>query len=288
MTPDDDTAVDETAQEQDGFASGFTDKPSEKAPKPDKPEQAAPEKATAEPEAKPDHVQITRDEWEAVRSAAARTASYETQLSRLHGTTGRLQSALAGLQKETPLQKDAPASRKIEIPKEAFAEMERDFPELAKMNRAALEAALSGMQVAGGDIDDGKLKTMLNDLASGREIEDLEDAYPDWREIVGAVTKEQQPDQNHPFRKWLATKDEAYQAKVNSAEKAFVIRRAIRQFQAETKAAAATPKPAPEKPRDTARADRFRAAVQPKGDGAAAPPPGNTEEEAFQAGFASR
>lgn len=284
MTPEDDTAATETAQEQDDFASGFSDKPAAKTAKPAKPEPEAPpaEATTEAAEDKPEYVQVTAKELADIRAAAAKTASYDSQLSRVFGTLGNLQKLLN--EQKASAQPAAPsAGRKIEIPKEAFAEMERDFPELAKMNRSALEAALSGMQV--GEVDDGKLKTMLDNLASGREIEDLEDAYPDWRSIVGAVTKEQQPDPNHPFRKWLATKDEAYQAKVNGAEKAFVIRRAIRQFQADTKPAAATPKPAPEKPRETARADRFRAAVQPKGDGAA-PAPGKSDNDEFETGFA--
>jgi len=278
MLPEDDTTAD-TAQENADFASGFSDeptKPRERTAKPDKPEQAAPEKVTAETEAPPEHVQITRKEWEEVRAAAARTASYESQLSRLHGTAGRLQAAINGLQKA-----DAPAeTRKVEIPKAAFEAMAKDFPELAEHNRAALEAALSGLKLEGDGTDESKLEKALTGLLAKKEMEGLEDTYPDWRTIVGAVdVNKEQPDPNNAYRRWLSTKDAEYQRRINETESAATVQRSIALFRRETRTA---PKTAPEKPQ--ARADRFRAAVQPKGDGAA-PAPSNTDNDDFEAGF---
>ena len=73
------------------------------------------------------------------------------------------------------------------------------------------------------------------------EIKALQDEYPDWRKIVGAVDiTKQQPDPNNPFRKWLATTDAAYQALINSTNSAAVMAHSIRTFQSETKTSAAT------------------------------------------------
>jgi hypothetical protein len=163
--------------------------------------------------------------------------------------------------------------------------MERDFPELAHQTRAALEAALSGISGTGAnDVDAGKIETMLASYTSKREVEALEDAYPDWRQIVGAVdvTKEQ-PDPNNPFRRWLASKDAAYQNRINGSESAAVIGRAIRLFQNETR----TPAKPAATPRGNARAERIRNAVQPRGDGAGAAA-GRSEDDEFVAGFNSR
>ena len=85
------------------------------------------------------------------------------------------------------------------------------------------------------------------------------------------------------FRRWLATKGTAYEARISGSESSDEIGRAIRLFQTETKGspkAAATP-------RDTARAERIRGAVQPRGDNAGAPP-GKSDDDEFLAGFNSR
>ena len=227
----------------------------------------------------PEYVQISAKDWAEVRAAAAKTASYDQQLSRAFGTLGNLQKLVNNFQAQTP------TGRKVEIPKDAFAAMERDFPELAQQTRSALEAALSGISGTGAsDVDPARLETMLATYTAKREIEALEDRYPTWREIVGAVGGGEQPDPNNAFRKWLATKDTIYQHRVNNSESASVIGRAINLFQKET---VAPPAKANGTPRDTARAERIKAAVQPKGDGAAAPA-SRSEDDDFLAGFNSR
>ena len=162
--------------------------------------------------------------------------------------------------------------------------MERDFPELAAQTRSALEAALSGITGTGAsDVDPAKLESVMASYTAKREIEALEDAYPEWRTIVGAVGAGEQPDPDNAFRKWLAGKDTIYQQRVNATESAAVISRAIRLFQKETAPAAKVNGT----PRDTARAERIKAAVQPKGDGAAAPA-SRSDDDAFLEGFNSR
>ncbi|MGD0109092.1 MAG: hypothetical protein ABSC06_34420 [Rhodopila sp.] len=279
-------AIAADAQEQADFGAGFEgDRPAEKPPAKEKPEPAATPRKEAKPE--PKYIQITEADWADVRAAAAKTASYDQQLSKAFGTIGNLQRLVGSLQGQTP------AGRRIEIPKDAFAAMERDFPELAQQTRAALEAALSGVSgtggvgvgtAAGGD-DATTLKSLLAAEKAKQQLEELEDAHPDWKKIVGAVdVSREAPDANNPFRRWLAGKDVAYQQRINGSESAAVIGRAIRTFQRET--AQAPGKPAAT-PRDTARADRIRGAVQPRGDNAGAAA-GKSDDDEFLAGFNSR
>jgi hypothetical protein len=290
MSAEDDHAA-VAAKEDADFASGFPEKPPATPPSADKPAdtpakpepKAAPVRATEPATEKPEYVQISAKDWADVRAAAAKTASYDAQLSKAFGTIGNLQRLVSGLQAQTP------AGRKIEVPKDAFLEMSRDFPELAEHTRNALERALAGVTGTGANDADasGKFQDMLASYTAKREIEALEDSYPDWRKIVGAVdiTKEQ-PDPNNAFRKWLATKDVAYQNRLNSSESAAVIGRAIRTFQNETKAVA-KPGATTTRPRDDARAERIRGAVQPRGDNAGAAA-GKSDDEMFEEGFRSR
>lgn len=289
------------AADDAAFTSGFPEKPPEKAPakarrgkpaaeEPAEPPAAAEELPAVEPAAAkpepPKFVQISENDWNEVRAAAAKTASYDAQLSKAFGTIGNLQKLVTGLQSATP------AGRKVEIPKGAFDKMARDFPELAELNREALENALAGMTgtapgVVDPEAEDARLEAKLAAREAKRELKVLDEEYPDWRTIVGAVNvrENQQPDPNNPYRKWLATKPPAYQERLNNSESAAVITNSIRLFQSETKAAG---KPAvPARPRDEARAARIAGAIQPRGDngGAAAGP---SEDDEFEAGFRGR
>jgi hypothetical protein len=291
MNPDDETAtVEAEAREADAeFGSGFSGKPAEKPAAQAKPETAAPEGATAaEAEPAPEYVQITKKDWEDVRAAAARTASYDAQFSKLYGTLGNQQKLVAALQKQTP------EGRKVEIPNSAFTELDRDFPELAKQLRGALEVALVGVHgtSTAAATDDGKIETMMQAYVARREIETLDGVWPNWRKLTGAVdASKETPDPEHPFRKWLAGKSLDYQNKINNADSALVIDRAIRTFERETKAAATAANgkpPAPATPQADARAQRIRDAVQPRGSNAVSGTNSRSEDDEFAAGFQSR
>lgn len=271
------TTVDD-AQGSADFDAGFEGKPAEPSAK--KPEPAATPRVEAT--AAPEIVQVTAKEWAEIKAAAAKTASYDQQLSRLFGTTGNIQKLLNDAKAAQSAQ---PAvAREFKISPKAFEAMERDFPELAQQTRAALEAALSGMPGTGADVDAGKIEAMLATTIAKREVDAMEEEFPDWFKIVGRPAAPGEPaDHTTGFRKWLATKDADYQVRINNTESPPVLSRAIRQFQRETKAAPSTPVT----PRSDARADRIRAAVQPKGDNAGAAP-GKTDEDEFEAGFKSR
>lgn len=240
-----------------------------------KPEPAETPREEAEPPV--EYVQLTKKEVDEIKAAAAKTASYDQQFSRLFGTTGNLQKLLneAKAQAAQP-----PAARKIAIDKTAFAAMEKDFPELAQYTREALEKALSGVDAPDG-VDTGKL---LKDTLRQRELEILEEDHPDWKDVVGFIPgPDGNPDPDNAFRKWLGTKDTVYQTRILQTVSPPVIARAIRLFQNESRVAVK----APVTPRNDARADRIKAAIQPRGDNAGAAP-GNSDLDAFNEGFNSR
>lgn len=282
MDNEDDALIDD-AQGQAEFGSGFENK-ADKAP--DKPAESA--EAPREPEAKePEYAKITLEEVAFLRAAAAKVTSLEAQQSKAFGTIGNLQKLMNEVRAQTPRGMHVPDS----IINESFADMEKDFPELATQNKTALKRLLSNLTGTGaGEIDETKIRQLVAEDAAARaeevakrEIEDLEDAYPDWRDIVGAVPDGQHPDPDHPYRKWLATKPEPYQKRINETLSSAVVARSIQRFKTETRAPA---KPSPQ-PATNARAERIREAVQPKGDGAPSSSR-DTSEDAFAAGFSSR
>jgi hypothetical protein len=288
MTDDDAASLE--AQEQADFGSGFSGKDQKPPAKAET--TAAPEGATEgeQAAAAPVYVQITAQEWAEQRAAAAKTASYDAQLAKMFGSIGNLQRAA----NEQKAALEAAAARgeggEFKIPDESFAEMARDFPELAAQVKAALEGVFKGFPKGNGSaaakLDETAAKDLMARLVAEHEIEILEDTYPDWRTIVGQVdASKEAADPNNPFRKWLAGKDATYQARINGTTRAAVLERSIRLFKSETAKSAAPSKPT--EPRGDARAERIRGAMQPRGDGAAAPP-GKTDDDEFAAGFKDR
>lgn len=254
-------------------------------PKPDdKPAQAAATPA-AKPEPAPEYVQITRQQFERWEAAAKLTDDHGKQFSKAFGSIGDVQKIVKGLQAGTP------RGVAVKIPDGAFDAMDKDYPELAKHTRAALEATLKGLEGTGGasaHVDTTEFKKEISAEVQRLQFEDLEDAYPDWAQIVGAVNtqKGEKPDPNNAFRKWLATKDQAYQDRINGTNSAGVITRAIRVFKSETRAAPAPAKTDPKlDPRAVARTNRINDAVRPRGDGGQ--PPVKGAEDDFEAGFRS-
>jgi hypothetical protein len=287
--PNDGTTIDALRAEDDqaqadfdaGAATEAPEKPGAAAAEaPANPNPAAKPRAAAEPA--PEYVQVTRKDWEEVRAAAAATASHGSQLSKAFGTLGNLQKSL------TDLQNAAPQAGKFEIPKGAFADLERDFPELAEQIRAGIEATMTA-RGGGGDatakFDPAEVRRIALEDRLRAEAETLEEEHPDWKAITGAVdATKQKPDPNNPFRKWLATQTNDYQAKLNSTISAAVISRAITRFKEETR------KPgggATNTMNAALRASRIKNAVQPRGDGGRGGQV-DTDEDEFEAGFSSR
>lgn len=268
--------------------SGRFVKPEDEKPavkKEEKPAAAAkPADKTANPaaksDAKPEYVQITKAQFDRYEAAANKSEEFEKQFSKAFGTMGDMQKILRGLQAQTP------RGAAVKLPPGALDAMKKDFPELGEHMQTVLEAILKDVEGTGTkDANPEEFERKIQERVAVLAAEELADEFPDWRKIVGAVdtSKGEKPDPNHPFRKWLATKPQDYQDRINNTNSAGVITRAIRIFKSETKPAQA----APAKPnkQTQVRADRMADAVRPRGDGGH--PPGPAAEDDFEAGFKS-
>lgn len=292
-------------QSQLAFDTGFgTDTPPadqtekvETKPKEDKPETKPVAKAKeppkkTEPKAEdkpaPEYVQITKEQFERFEAAANKTGDFEKQFSKAFGSIGNMQQLLNKLQAATP------KGEEIKLPDDVVDELKAEFPELAGHIRSALEKALkAGLRGTGEEKTEADKDPVGEALRKERfkdAVEELEDAYPDWKQIVGAVGPGETPDPNHPYRAWLATQPADYQKRINETDNPRVVERSINRFKEYEAAekAKATKKPEPTKPnpQTESRKQALREAVQPRGSG---PEPTQTKTEAdhFSEGFAA-
>lgn len=272
--------VGEDAQADLDFDSGFAAPPVKPAStpepakiEPEKVQEAAPVKVEEKPA--PKIRKITEAEYDVLSAAAAKTVDLEKSISKLFGTTGDMQQIVKRLTAETP------KGEAVELPADVVAEMEADFPELAGHVKKALEKALKGRTGTGTATpsDPDELKKLVASEHIRIALEDLEDAHPTWREIVGVVDSEGKYDPNNEYRVWLSKQDQAYQALINSTNSAAVTARSIDKFLTSKKPAA---KPEPS-PREASRRDRIEGALQPRGDGQRPPP--QPAPDAFDEGF---
>jgi len=224
----------------------------------------------------PKFVQMTQEQFDAFQAAAGKTATMETQMSKVFGTLGDVQQHVRRLQSE-PLKSIA-----VELPADVVSEMEADFPELAGHFRKGLEKALKGItgtattSAAAPIVDPEATRKIAREIAVRHEEEALEDAHPTWRAIVGVPGSEN----TNEFRQWLGKQDVAYQNKINQTNSSLVIGRAIDKFLAKKV------EPNRPAPKVAAQTDRIRAAIQPRGDGGQ-PAPANNADDDFRAGFAT-
>lgn len=230
----------------------------------------------------PEYVQITKEQLASLESAAAKVGTFEAKIDKAFGSIGGIQQLVKDLQAKTP------EGAVIEIPADAFADMEEEFPDIAKGMRTALEKTLKGARGTGtqATVDPEAVGKLVAEGIKQREMETLEDNYPDWKTIVGAVDSADKADPNNAFRKWLGTQPADYQKKINGTHSASVLARAIDKFSEATKAPPPKNDPPPKNPapKDTSRRERISDAVQPKGDGHV-PPPKPTADDEFLEGF---
>lgn len=301
MADDNIDVVDEAQAEKD-FTAGFENPTAQTPPAPDpKEEKAEPEKEAAAPEGddapkdppdpvdpppppEPEYVKITKEQYAKLEGAATEVETLKSKLDKAFGSIGGVQQLVKELQAKTP------EGAAVEIPAEAFQEMEEEFPDIAKHMRGVLEKTLKNVRGTGETktvVDTEAMSKLVADGIKQREMETLEDDHPDWRVIVGAVDSADKADPNNPFRKWLKTQPVSYQEKINSTHSAAVLSRAIDKFVEASK----VPPPPPPPPKDPApkkeaRRSRIEDAVQPKGDNNP-PPPTKTDDDAFNEGFRS-
>jgi hypothetical protein len=76
--------------------------------------------------------------------------------------------------------------------------------------------------------------SLFPDFVKWIEQCDLDQAYPDWREIVGAPKDRFSGPRDTPYREWLETKSEAYQRTMSRSQSAADLALSIKMFERET------------------------------------------------------
>lgn len=223
----------------------------------------------ADTPAAPEYVQITKDEWEALKTSAAEINSVKATLEKVSGTAF---GKIGGIERTL---KEIADGSKIDISQENIDALRAGgWPELAEpLEKLRNLRALPG---AGGvaleqveDLVQQRVAKVREELRIERQTELLNEAHPDWQQI----------DADPAFSAWTATLPEDERTKLAKASEGYqarVIADFMTRFKATRKA------PSTEEPSDPqARRSRINAAVTPRGNGAHAP----AETDDFAAGF---
>lgn len=246
---------------------------------------AQPDAAAAAPApvpVKPQYVRLTKQEWDNTKAAAGKVAVLESQVAKLTGSLPQAEQIVQQVIDRVKAQGPGGANIDPAVLAEAFADQERDFPELAAQNRKAIEHILKNLPGTASspaspvDMDAAVEKVLLT-----REGKALEKAYPDWSEIVGRPKVQGEAPPQTEFRQWLAKQPAAYQEEVANTHSPAELRSAIDKFKATDKAPA---------PNTAGKAATRRAVIEdaqtPRAEGhAPLPASPQSAEEAFASGF---
>lgn len=288
---------DESAAAQ-AFSEGFGETPeSTPTPAPAAAEVPTPEPTAESEPAKPEYVQITKEDWE--KTTAALTQLKDQLKHGLDSANGRLGSLQDVVQKRIAA---TPKGQKIQITAEDFAELKDEFPLLVESQLKGLNRVLEKLsgtgQVQDPDPEPTPPAPPIDEIAVKRaarqEQENIArqwvaDEHEDWDTIVGLPGPNGEPPPETEFRKWVATKPEAQQKKIWSSWNPYLLSRAITEFK-EHQQQLQTPKPSkPAQPDDAdARRARLQSGVTPRSaGGAGGGSTAQTELQAFKEGFAS-
>ncbi len=231
---------------------------------------------------KPQYVRLTKQDWDNTKAAAGKVAVLESRLAKFEGSLPRTEQIVQQVIESVRAQTPAGTQIDPQVLVDAFADQEKDFPELAAQNRKAIEHVLKNLRGTGTaqspappvDMDAVVEKVLLT-----REGKALEKAYPDWSDIVGRPKDDGTPAPNTEFRQWLAKQPADYQEEIGNTHSPAEMRSAIDRFKA-TKTA--TPPPPDKK---AARRAVLEDAIQPRAEGT--PPPLNPPQSAEDAFLAA-
>lgn len=271
------TAVEDVIDDQDAdFDSGFngTETPTETpAPATEK----TPE-PTAAPAPSPEYVQITKEQWEATQQRAAKvdeiTATWNKRYDQAFGRLGGLERTLKEMAQK------APEGDSVQISDEDFADLKREYPEMADYTIAGLTKVLGKIRTGASANPDAVSKALAERLDPAienmrKEVvnSSLEAVFPGWTDDINTQA----------FKDWHASQTEEVKALINS-DKLRDAAKMLKLFYAD--ASKPPPTPAPTQPPVNTRQRQLAAAVPPKGDGGHAPAP--TEDDEFEQGYKTR
>ena len=208
----------------------------------------------------PKYVQVTEDDYKKFQSNAdsisEMRAAYQKQFDTAFGKLGGVERTL------TQLTATGPA---VDLTDDVVSDLAEDFPELAAMQLKSFQKFAQTLRTNPANPVDIDEKVHARVIAL--ETEALEDAHPQWRDLVGT------PDSKTDYRQWLNKQPVDYQQKLNATNSASVIARSIDKFRS------SIPKP-------SVRQTLIRDAITPKGDGRRSETPDADDD--FNAGFAGR
>lgn len=237
---------------------------------------AKPEQRTEEA---PEYVQITKKEWDEVRSKATAIdeikAATGKQLDTAFGKIGGIERLVNQLQQQTP------NGQAVEITEDDFAELKAEWPEVADMSLKGFNRVLSKLKGTGNptatiDVDKLVSERVAPEIEKVRqeyrsEITDLRLSahHKDWNQVINS----------QDFMAWEKTLPAEEQQKFLSSSDPEYVAEVITKFKAAKQAAS-------EKSRkNSTRQELIEAAVTPRGTGGHAPAP--SEDDEFDAGFKS-
>lgn len=293
---------------QAGFDSDDDEAPTETPAPAPSPAEPAP---TPAPSPEPKYVQITEDDWNSIRTRAAKVdeieATWSKKLDTAFGKVGGIERKLAELQTATP------QGEALQLDEADFADLKDQYPEIGELTLKAMNKALSRIKgTAGVDSEalNKQLESKLSEATAAirRELEEerLEDVLPNWKQEVNtpafdawitaqkgwdtrlkdaAFVRANLADPQSPLSKWVAANpDEPVSLYLST--KTSGAARMLRAYDASRKSASAPPPtqpPAPPQAQLTVRQRQLAAAVPPRSDSAS--PRSSTGKSAFQEGF---
>jgi len=211
----------------------------------------------------PKYVQVTEDDYKKFQSNAdsiseMRTA-YQKQFDTAFGKLGGVERTL------TQLTATGPA---VDLTDDVVSDLAEDFPELAALQLKSFQKFAQTIRTNPAPANPVDIDEKVHARVIALETEALEDAHPQWRDLVGT------PDSKTDYRQWLNKQPVEYQQKLNSTNSASVIARSIDKF-----TSSVTKKP-------SVRQTLIRDAITPKGDGRRSET--SDADDDFNAGFAGR
>lgn len=246
----------EENQEFDDFSAGFDGT-------------ATPTPQHVEETAAPKLAQITEEQFTELLSKATAIdeikAEQKKNFDAAFGKIGGLQQLLEQLK----------TSSGVEVSVEDFEELKEEYPEMAELHVKGLNKALSKLR--GGAIDTTKVEALITTkVAEARtqfqkqmeeeRIAQLSEDHEDWQQVV----------QDEKFLKWKEALNEKERERLNNSWNPNFISKKLTEYK---KSLESPP------PKKSNRQEVIDAAVQPRGAGG--PPPGPSDEDEFNAGFAS-
>lgn len=228
---------------------------------------------------RPQYVRLTKQDWDNAKAGLGKVAALEGQLAKLTGSLPKAEQIVQQVIESVRAQTPAGTEIDPQVLADAFADQERDFPELAAQNRKAIEHILKnlrGTATAQSPAQPVDMDAAVEKVLLTREGAKLEKAYPDWSDIVGRPMTDGEAPRDTEFRQWLAKQPADYQDEVSNTHSPAVLQDAIRDFKATPKTT--TPSADDKK---AARRAVISDAITPRAEGN--PPPLNQPESAEDA-----